>query len=83
MVAIEIEAFDRKHLLRDITAVLGDLHINITSAQVTTRKDRQAVLRFTFELADPVHLQYALRSVPQRRRRLRRLPRGPGGGRAA
>jgi GTP diphosphokinase / guanosine-3',5'-bis(diphosphate) 3'-diphosphatase len=63
LVAIEIEAFDRKHLLRDITAVLGDLHINITSAQVTTRRDRQAVLRFTFELADPVHLQYALRSV--------------------
>jgi GTP pyrophosphokinase len=63
MVAIEIEAFDRKHLLRDITAVLGDLHINITGAQVQTRKDRQAVLRFTFELADPTHLQYALRSV--------------------
>ncbi len=63
LVAVEIEAFDRKHLLRDITAVLGDLHINITSAQVTTRRDRQAVLRFTFELADPVHLQYALRSV--------------------
>jgi GTP diphosphokinase / guanosine-3',5'-bis(diphosphate) 3'-diphosphatase len=63
LVAIEIEAFDRKHLLRDITAVLGDLHINITAAQVTTRRDRQAVLRFTFELADPTHLQYALRSV--------------------
>ncbi len=63
LVAIEIEAFDRKHLLRDITAVLGDLHLNITSAQVTTRRDRQAVLRFTFELADPTHLNYALRSV--------------------
>lgn len=63
LVGIEIEAFDRKHLLRDITAVLGDLHINITSAQVTTRQDRQAILRFTFELADPTHLDYALRSV--------------------
>jgi GTP pyrophosphokinase len=63
LVAIEIEAFDRKHLLRDITAVLGDIHINITAASVTTRRDRQAVLRFTFELADPVHLQYALKAV--------------------
>ena len=63
LVGIEVEAFDRKHLLRDITAVLGDLHINITSATVHTRQDRQAMLRFTFELADPAHLDYALKSV--------------------
>ncbi|MBY5163956.1 RelA/SpoT family protein [Salsipaludibacter albus] len=60
---IEIEAFDRKHLLRDITATLGDLHISITGAQVTTRTDHVAVLRFTFELADPAHLGYAIDSV--------------------
>lgn len=63
LVQIQIEALDRKHLLRDITAVLGDLHINITSAQVGTRKDRVAQLRFTFELGDPSHLDYALRSI--------------------
>jgi GTP diphosphokinase / guanosine-3',5'-bis(diphosphate) 3'-diphosphatase len=62
-VSIQIEALDRKGLLRDITAVLGDLHINITSAQVATRKDRVAVLRFSFELGDPAHLEYALRSI--------------------
>jgi GTP diphosphokinase / guanosine-3',5'-bis(diphosphate) 3'-diphosphatase len=62
-VSIQIEALDRKHLLRDITAVLGDLHINITSAHVATRRDRVAVLRFAFELGDPTHLEYALRSV--------------------
>jgi GTP diphosphokinase / guanosine-3',5'-bis(diphosphate) 3'-diphosphatase len=63
LVSIQIEALDRKHLLRDITAVLGDLHINITSAHVATRRDRVAVLRFAFELGDPTHLEYALRSV--------------------
>ncbi|MEX2487315.1 MAG: TGS domain-containing protein, partial [Nitriliruptoraceae bacterium] len=63
LVTVQIEALDRKHLLRDITAVLGDLHINITSAQVVTRKDRVAVLTFSFELGDPTHLEYALRSV--------------------
>jgi GTP diphosphokinase / guanosine-3',5'-bis(diphosphate) 3'-diphosphatase len=63
LVQVQIEALDRKHLLRDITAVLGDLHINITSATVATRKDRVAVLRFQFELGDPTHLEYALRSV--------------------
>jgi len=63
LVSIQIEALDRKHLLRDITAVLGDLHINITSAQVATRRDRVAVLRFSFELGDPAHLEYSLRSI--------------------
>ncbi|MFW5933193.1 MAG: TGS domain-containing protein, partial [Actinomycetota bacterium] len=63
LVQIEVEALDRKHLLRDITAVLGDLHINITAAQVGTAKDRVARLRFTFELGDPSHLEEALRAI--------------------
>jgi guanosine-3',5'-bis(diphosphate) 3'-pyrophosphohydrolase len=63
LVSIQVEALDRKHLLRDVTAVLGDLHVNIMSAQVTTRRDRVAVLRFSFELADPTHLEYVMRSV--------------------
>jgi GTP diphosphokinase / guanosine-3',5'-bis(diphosphate) 3'-diphosphatase len=63
LVTIQIEALDRKHLLRDVTSMLGDLHINIVSAQVTTRRDRVAVLRFSFELGDPTHLKEALRLV--------------------
>jgi guanosine-3',5'-bis(diphosphate) 3'-pyrophosphohydrolase len=62
-VTVQAEALDRKHLLRDVTAVLGDLHLSIVSAQVTTRADRVAVLRFSFELADPVHLEDALRAM--------------------
>ena len=62
-VAVEVEAFDRKHLLRDVTSVLGDLHLSIVSAQVSTRPDRVAVLRFSFELADPAHLSHALSSI--------------------
>jgi GTP diphosphokinase / guanosine-3',5'-bis(diphosphate) 3'-diphosphatase len=63
LVSIGVEALDRKHLLRDITAILGDLQINITSAQVGTRKDRVAQLKFSFELGDPTHLEEALRSI--------------------
>jgi GTP pyrophosphokinase len=62
-VTVQAEALDRKHLLRDVTAVLGDLHLSIVSAQVTTRSDRVAVLRFSFELADPAHLRDALRAM--------------------
>ncbi len=62
-VTTQVEAFDRHHLLRDITSVLGDLRVSITSAQVSTRRDRVAVLRFSFEMGDPEHLDYVLRSI--------------------
>jgi GTP pyrophosphokinase len=62
-VTMQVDALDRKHLLRDITTVLGDLHVNILSAQVTTRRDRVAKLRFTFELADITHLDHILAQV--------------------
>ena len=62
-VTVQVEALDRKHLLRDITTVLGDLHVNIFSAQVTTQRDRIAYLRFTFELADIAHLDHVVNQV--------------------
>jgi GTP pyrophosphokinase len=43
--------------------VLGDLHLSIVSAQVATRPDRVAVLRFSFELADPAHLTHAISTI--------------------
>ncbi|CAN5911895.1 GTP pyrophosphokinase [soil metagenome] len=62
-VTMQVDALDRKHLLRAINTVLGDLHVNILSAQVTTRRDRVARLRFTFELADIAHLDHILAQV--------------------
>jgi GTP diphosphokinase / guanosine-3',5'-bis(diphosphate) 3'-diphosphatase len=62
-VTVQVEALDRKHLLRDTTTVLGDLHVNILSAQVTTQRDRIAYLRFTFELGDIAHLDHILNQV--------------------
>jgi guanosine-3',5'-bis(diphosphate) 3'-pyrophosphohydrolase len=62
-VTVQVEALDRKHLLRDVTTVLGDLHVNILSAQVATQRDRVATLRFTFELADIHHLDHILGQV--------------------
>ncbi|MDP8969665.1 MAG: bifunctional (p)ppGpp synthetase/guanosine-3',5'-bis(diphosphate) 3'-pyrophosphohydrolase [Actinomycetota bacterium] len=62
-VTVQVEALDRKHLLRDITTVLGDLQVNILSAQVTTQRDRVAYLGFTFELADIAHLDHILNQV--------------------
>jgi GTP diphosphokinase / guanosine-3',5'-bis(diphosphate) 3'-diphosphatase len=63
LVAIQVEALDRTRLLSDVTRVLSDHHVNILSASVTTTRDRVAVSRFTFEMADPKHLGHVLRTV--------------------
>ena len=63
LVAIQVEALDRHRLLSDVTRVLSDERVNILSASVTTTRDRVAVSRFTFEMADPKHLGHLLRTV--------------------
>ena len=63
LVAIQVEALDRTRLLSDITRVLSDQHVNILSATVQTNRDRVALSRFTFEMADPKHLGHVLKAV--------------------
>ncbi len=63
LVAIQVEALDRHKLLADVTRVLSDERVNILSATVTTTRDRVAVSRFTFEMADPKHLGHLLAAV--------------------
>jgi guanosine-3',5'-bis(diphosphate) 3'-pyrophosphohydrolase len=63
LVAIQVEALDRHKLLADVTRVLSDERVNILSATVTTTRDRVAVSRFTFEMADPKHLGHLLTAV--------------------
>jgi GTP diphosphokinase / guanosine-3',5'-bis(diphosphate) 3'-diphosphatase len=62
-VSIQIEALDRQKLLRDVATVLGDQRVNIMAASSNTGKDRIAILRFTFELADIAHLSSILSAV--------------------
>jgi GTP pyrophosphokinase len=63
LVAIQVDALDRSRLLADITRVLSDQHVNILSAHVTTNRNRVAKSRFTFEMADPAHLDHVLKAV--------------------
>ncbi|MGR7027877.1 RelA/SpoT family protein [Geodermatophilus sp. URMC 62] len=63
LVAIQVEALDRHRLLSDVTRALADERVNILSASVQTSRDRVAVSRFTFELADPAHLGAVLQTV--------------------
>jgi guanosine-3',5'-bis(diphosphate) 3'-pyrophosphohydrolase len=63
LVNVQVEALDRAGLLSDVTRALADQHVNILSASVSTSKDRTALSRFTFEMADPMHLGAVLRAV--------------------
>ncbi|WP_169165374.1 RelA/SpoT family protein [Cellulomonas taurus] len=63
LVQIQVEALDRSRLLSDITRVLSDSHVNILSASVSTSRDRVAMSRFVFEMAEPSHLASVLSAV--------------------
>ena len=63
VVSVQVEAFDRTGLLSDITRVLSEQRVSILSANVTTNRDRVAVSRFTFEMAEAMHLDSLLRAI--------------------
>jgi GTP pyrophosphokinase len=63
LVSIQVEALDRNRLLADITKVLSEEKVNILSATVSTPRDRVAVSRLSFEMADPQHLLGTVRRV--------------------
>ncbi|ADG74698.1 (p)ppGpp synthetase I, SpoT/RelA [Cellulomonas flavigena DSM 20109] len=63
LVQVQVEAVDRSRLLSDVTRVLSDHHVNILSASVSTSRDRVALSRFVFEMAEPSHLASVLSAV--------------------
>ncbi|CAN5638497.1 GTP pyrophosphokinase [soil metagenome] len=60
---IQIEALDRTKLLRDVTAAISDQGIYIFSSTTRVGKDGIATLAFSFELADPSHLEHVLQNI--------------------
>jgi GTP diphosphokinase / guanosine-3',5'-bis(diphosphate) 3'-diphosphatase len=64
-VAIQIEALDRTKLLRDVTSAISDVGVNILTSSTRSGRDGIATLTFTFELADPAHLEHVIHSVRQ------------------
>jgi GTP pyrophosphokinase len=63
VVSIQVEALDRHGLLSDITRVLSDERVSILTANVNTSRDRVAISRFTFEMAEAKHLGHLLRVI--------------------
>ena len=63
LVKVQVEALDRQHLLSDVTRVLSDHGVNILSGTIATGDDRVATSQFTFEMADPQHLNMLLAAI--------------------
>ena len=63
--SIEVKALDRSRLLRDVSAVLADAHVNIIACNTVTGSDRISKMRFDFELGDANHLDSLIRSIKQ------------------
>ena len=61
--SVELKAYDRSHLLADVSRAFADQHVNIIGSTTTTSDERVAKLTFDFEIADPSHLQSLMRSV--------------------
>ncbi|MDP9226273.1 MAG: ACT domain-containing protein [Actinomycetota bacterium] len=63
VVAIQIEALDRRRLLRDVTSAISDQGIHIISSTSRTGRDGIALFTFSFELADATHLLHVIDAV--------------------
>ena len=60
---VEVKALDRPRLLQDVTATLGEHHVNIISSQNHAGGDRVAKMRFEFELGESSHLDTLLSRI--------------------
>lgn len=63
VVTIQVEALDRARLLRDVTDAISDQGIHIVSSSTRAGKDGIATLNYSFELADPSHLDHVIKNV--------------------
>jgi GTP diphosphokinase / guanosine-3',5'-bis(diphosphate) 3'-diphosphatase len=63
VVAIQIEALDRRRLLHDVTSAISDQGIHIIASTSRTGRDGIALFTFSFELADSSHLEHVVQTV--------------------
>jgi len=59
---VEIVAYDREGLMRDISTIIADEHVNISKVQVSTRQ-HLATLQVTLELASAQQLTRILTRI--------------------
>ncbi|MCK8815977.1 bifunctional (p)ppGpp synthetase/guanosine-3',5'-bis(diphosphate) 3'-pyrophosphohydrolase [Natroniella sulfidigena] len=64
-VEIEVEAWNQRSLLNDLTSVISEAKINITSANVRTTKDRLAYINISLEISSLEHMKDIMKKLEQ------------------
>ena len=67
-VEIEIEAFDRVGVLKDILAEIAESKTNVCAAKVSTKRGSSAFLRLTVDVKDVKHLEQVNKLAKNMRR---------------
>ncbi|MCL5735655.1 MAG: bifunctional (p)ppGpp synthetase/guanosine-3',5'-bis(diphosphate) 3'-pyrophosphohydrolase [Actinobacteria bacterium] len=62
-VEIQIEAYDRNHLLEDISRTLSESGVSIIAAQIFTARNNMVKDRFVFEVPDVDYLEMVLQRI--------------------
>ncbi len=62
-VKISVRTQDRPGLLANVSSLISAAEANITHAEVTTDKDKQATLNFTIDIKDVEHLNRIIKSI--------------------
>jgi len=62
-VEVQVEAYDRDHLLEDISRTLSESGISIIAAQVTTARNNMVRDRFVFEVPEIDYLETVLQRI--------------------
>jgi guanosine-3',5'-bis(diphosphate) 3'-pyrophosphohydrolase len=62
-VEVQIEAYDRSHLLEDISRTFSESGVNILAAQITTARDNMVKDRFVFEVPSIDYLETILQRI--------------------
>lgn len=65
LIAIQIEGLDRTGLLSEVTRVMAEEHVSITSASVNTNPNQTFNMSVTFEASDPKHVHQIITAVRQ------------------
>ncbi len=62
-VEIEVEAFDRVGVLKDILAQIAETKTNVSAAKVSTKRGSSAFLCLTVDIKDTKHLDKVLKAI--------------------
>ncbi len=62
-VEVQVEAYDRTHLLEDISRTFSESGVSIIAAQITTARDNMVKGRFVFEVPEIGYLETVLQRI--------------------